>query len=134
MYGVGANQELLGFDAHSAELADDLQELSLVLGVVLQLGKQVEQGEDVVTKDRLSGVLNALVNVIPVEVELVLLVFVDLEHGAGDNTDVHTSHQLLTIVHHDLFEHLWVDEFIDEPAGTSDIFINICLDVARHVG
>ena len=41
LHGVSADQELLGFDAHSAELADDLKELSLVLRVVLELRKQV---------------------------------------------------------------------------------------------
>ena len=43
------------------------------------------------------------------------------------------THDLLAVLHHDLCEHLGVDELVDEPASASDILIDVRLEVAGHV-
>jgi len=59
--------------------------------------------------------------------------FVHLQHSACDNTNVNSAHDLLAVLHHDFFNHVAVDKLFDEPLGTSDVLVNVCLNISRHI-
>ena len=75
-----------------------------------------------------------MIDIVPVLIQLVLLCFVELEHGARHDADVDAAHQLLAILHHDFLEHVAVYELVDEPAGTPHVLIDIGLQEPGHVG
>ena len=105
----------------------------MVVREILELRQEEEQRVDIVAQRGLSWLLDAILDIIPVQVQLVLLGLEGLEHGAGYDSDVDLTHDLLAVLHHDLREHLGVDELVDEPASASDILIDVRLEVARHV-
>ena len=75
-----------------------------------------------------------MLNVVPVQIQLILFRFVELEHGARHDSDVDAAHKLLAILHHDFLEHVAVDELVDEPAGTPHVLIDVGLQEPGHVG
>ena len=120
-------------DAHAAELTDKLKELSLICRKLLKPRQEEEQRVDIVAQRGLPWLLDTSLDIIPIQVQLVFLGLEDLEHGAGYDSDVDSTHELLAVLHHDLGEHLGVDELVDEPTCASNILIDVRLEVARHV-
>ena len=68
MDAVSADEVPLRLDAHAAELTDELKELSLVVREILQLRQEEEQRVDIVAQRGLSWLLDAILDIIPVQV------------------------------------------------------------------
>ena len=105
----------------------------MVCGEILQVRQEKQESIDIIAKCCLSGILDTSLDIVPIQIELVFLSLIDLEHSASDNTNVDSAHNLLTILHHDFLEKLTVDELIYEPTCTANVLVDIGLQVARHI-
>ena len=118
-------QELPRFSAQSREPGNHLEVLHIVRHKPFEFVEVPDEDQDHVAQNckalRIPWIC-------PVKVQSVLLVGVDLKHGAVDQTCDELSHLFLGVLKQILVNQLLVAELFQQPLGTVKILVDISLD------